>query len=389
MSINDFFNEPKFKRFQKFLGDKNTEELYNYLENEGTVKRMIESTKLNKPALAGIIKELEEIYIPKFKIDKNDSLKKQLIGSMISFILAEYGYKNNDIARTLGKYNFFTVAACYDYVKYNPFNKEKKIKSIYKLGTSEDFLYADEFDDYIGNNQNKMTFKKIFQLLIKESTINNIIQNIENNSPPIDYVYELISKFWPELPSHSGSSGYIFELRQGQIVIEAIIEHILKSRGYINRGYTKSKYFPKALKYYKSNDHKIENFSELNPLHDDSCYFCKQKIEINKPYLKIYMFIDEKQINHENIRFCYPKICANCSKNINHFNNFFKNINIEQLKNDSQFLLDLPTNSMTSNSLDEYFGNPELQEQIIEQEKEIEELKKRINELENKKRRKQ
>lgn len=382
MSINDFFNEPKFKRFQKYIGDKTLENLYEYLENKTTVTKMIDSTKNNKPALLGIIKEIEENYIPKLKIKKDDSLKKQLIGSMISFILAEYGYENTGNSKTLGKYDFFSVAACYKKVKYNPFDNTKELKTIKNFGRSNDVLFVDEFDDYIGNDESQLTYKKVFQLLSSDNNISNMIKYIENNSAPIDYATEIISEHWPELENQGGSSGYIFDLCQGQIIFEAIIEQILSSIQYKRDGYIKSKYFPQAVKYIKSNLPELTIPKTNHNYSDKCCYICKDKITNDQPYLKLFMFVNENSLKHENIKFSYPKLCAKCCQEIKHFKNLFNNINVEQIKNDSNFLFELPSKVIACHDLEDYFSQTESPKKI-ELQKEIEELKKRIKELEN------
>jgi hypothetical protein len=57
---------------------------------------MIHASEVDRPALEGVVKELEAKFPPTLQFDfQNDELLRQTIGRMVKYIIEFYGYKVN------------------------------------------------------------------------------------------------------------------------------------------------------------------------------------------------------------------------------------------------------------------------------------------------------
>ena len=124
--------------------NKDTEAVMDFLSSDESVNRMIVMSKVGLPALAGVVKELEDSYADKkgFELNHNADNKnapnRRNIGWMVRFIMAQYGYKPKEKGydakeRTrIGKFTeskYFETAAVYEKQDVNP-KRSIQVKSI-------------------------------------------------------------------------------------------------------------------------------------------------------------------------------------------------------------------------------------------------------------------
>lgn len=116
----------KYKDFIKenptcsqFKDNKDMKNLFRLLNKDPMIIKMIEFADQGKPALGGVVVELEDWYKKREEksIDLEDHFTKTAVGRIIKTILAPFGYKvtkNKDIPRELASI-YFRSAACYSF----------------------------------------------------------------------------------------------------------------------------------------------------------------------------------------------------------------------------------------------------------------------------------
>jgi len=110
LNIHMYFAEPASRRFAMLYQDDMIEAIFNFLVEENQVNKMLEYTRCKRPAMEGIIEELESKF---FSFDLEYNMKyRQILGSMIRFIMGHYGYRPMP-ARAMKKGRYVKTAIVY------------------------------------------------------------------------------------------------------------------------------------------------------------------------------------------------------------------------------------------------------------------------------------
>lgn len=109
------------KNCSGFINNEDMQELFDLLNEDEKIIKMIESSDVGKPALAGCVGEVEAWYKAKENctIDFEDPFTRTVVGRLVKTVIAPFGYevtKQKDFTKE-SKGEFFTSASCY---KYNP-----------------------------------------------------------------------------------------------------------------------------------------------------------------------------------------------------------------------------------------------------------------------------
>ena len=100
-----------------YADNKDAQRIFDFLNKNENIIKMVEFADQGKPALAGCVFELENYFddMNSKTIDFNDGFTRTVIGRMIKTILEPFGYlvtKQKDFTKNRkGKY--FTSASCY------------------------------------------------------------------------------------------------------------------------------------------------------------------------------------------------------------------------------------------------------------------------------------
>ena len=100
-----------------YVDNVDAQKIFDFLNQDDMIIKMIEFAEQDKPALAGCVLELEQFYdtINNPMIDFNSEFPRTAVGRMVKTILTPFGYcvtKRKDFTKNRkGKY--FTSAACY------------------------------------------------------------------------------------------------------------------------------------------------------------------------------------------------------------------------------------------------------------------------------------
>ena len=100
-----------------YADNKDAQRIFDFLNKDENIIKMVEFADQGKPALAGCVFELENYFddMNSKTIDFNDGFTRTVIGRMIKTILEPFGYlvtKQKDFTKNRkGKY--FTSASCY------------------------------------------------------------------------------------------------------------------------------------------------------------------------------------------------------------------------------------------------------------------------------------
>ena len=101
--ITDFL--VSYPRFKGVCSSPQAEDVFNTLIVPANIHKMIVASELKRPALEAVIEELEADFVTlstlhKSSFDLHDFSVRHAIGSMVQFILKDFGYKK-DASKTL------------------------------------------------------------------------------------------------------------------------------------------------------------------------------------------------------------------------------------------------------------------------------------------------
>ncbi|WML50225.1 hypothetical protein RCG23_10700 [Neobacillus sp. PS3-34] len=111
-TFNDFIDA--YPKYQKFSNSLIARDVYGFLSHINNIYRMITANNNGKNALYGVLNDLESRFGGKSDFDFLDGFVKQCVGTMIKFILLQFGYEKNiqkDMPR--GSFIYFTSAMSY------------------------------------------------------------------------------------------------------------------------------------------------------------------------------------------------------------------------------------------------------------------------------------
>lgn len=111
MSYDRFFEW--YPRYQCERSNRVVKELYNFMSQPEMIEKMlIANDDYGKPALAGIVDEVESRFYDEELFNLNDNFLRQLVGSMVREIIADFGYKVGK-QKTLTGTKYFKSATHY------------------------------------------------------------------------------------------------------------------------------------------------------------------------------------------------------------------------------------------------------------------------------------
>ena len=126
MSYKDFFKEPENKKYIRYETNPIVKDAFEYMSLPENIDKMIIATNNNRPALEGIIEEVEKKFPNSLDFDlENDYTLRKALGSMVKYILSDFGYEVN-IQKNISKGSYIKSATNYVY------NAEKATKKIVK-----------------------------------------------------------------------------------------------------------------------------------------------------------------------------------------------------------------------------------------------------------------
>lgn len=101
----------------KFARNKGAIAVFDFLNQDQRIIRMIDCCEMGKPALAACVSELEDFVdgMPGADIDLTDGFTRTAVGRMIKAILAPFGYRPT-VQRSFPKTcraRYFSSASCY------------------------------------------------------------------------------------------------------------------------------------------------------------------------------------------------------------------------------------------------------------------------------------
>lgn len=111
MLFDDFFNSQEYAKYRKYQNFRVVEQIFNEIERPEAIDKMIIATEHGRPALEGIIEDIEIKAGPNFDIG-SDKFLRQAIGSYVKFILEPFGY-DVDRQKPLNKGKIITSASTY------------------------------------------------------------------------------------------------------------------------------------------------------------------------------------------------------------------------------------------------------------------------------------
>lgn len=134
MKYEEFFNKIENKKYGKYKDNMTVKSVFEFISKPENIDKMIISTNQNRPALEGIIEDIE-IMFPNdsnFNIETDYTLRKAL-GSIVKYVLLDFGYEVS-CQKNISKGNYIKSATQYIY------NPEKAIKRLVKTISIEEII---------------------------------------------------------------------------------------------------------------------------------------------------------------------------------------------------------------------------------------------------------
>jgi len=130
MDFNEFIEKNSmYKKFGKNESAKTAKSLFNFMSKPKNIDKMLMANDNGRPALEGILSEIEENFNNKDFDIENDNFTRQFIGVMVRDIIKDFGYivDRTELSRQKNiKSKFITSATHYKKVS------EKATKMIKK-----------------------------------------------------------------------------------------------------------------------------------------------------------------------------------------------------------------------------------------------------------------
>lgn len=124
MDYNDFFEQEGYQKYRKYEDNPLMKKVFEFFIMPKNISEMIRACNNNRPALEGVVKELEIKFPPTQGFDfENDKFLKQAVGSMVKYIIGFFGYEVN-IQKNISNPGYFKSATHY---KYNESKAEKTL----------------------------------------------------------------------------------------------------------------------------------------------------------------------------------------------------------------------------------------------------------------------
>lgn len=110
------------------------QKIFDFLNRDDIIIKMIESADQGRPALAGCVIELEAYYknLNSSTVDFTDGFTRTVVGRMVKTVLEPFGYrvtKQKDFTKNK-KGEFFTSASCYAFTGPATMHIVKRVEPI-------------------------------------------------------------------------------------------------------------------------------------------------------------------------------------------------------------------------------------------------------------------
>lgn len=126
MNYNEFFELDENKKYQRYIDNKTVEKVFSFLCEARSIDLMITATDNNRPALEGIIEEIETRFPMSIEFDlENDYTLRKALGSFVKYILFDFGYRVNK-QKNISKGSYVKSATYYS------FDEDKATKKVVK-----------------------------------------------------------------------------------------------------------------------------------------------------------------------------------------------------------------------------------------------------------------
>ena len=121
-----------YPRYREAFKDPVFEEVYDFINSPHSVWAMAQASENGKPALSGVVKELESKFAANFDFD--NPMNRRMIGSMIKEILHDFGYRRKG-QRLVPNSDFFTTASYYE---FEADKARRKVTGIFEVHSEEE-----------------------------------------------------------------------------------------------------------------------------------------------------------------------------------------------------------------------------------------------------------
>jgi hypothetical protein len=111
-TIEDFLDS--YPRYNQYVSSVTAMSVFDFLSEVENINRMLTANNNGKNALFGVLNDLELNFKDNSDFNFMDGFVKQCVGTMVKFILYQFGYESHiqkDMPR--GSYSFFTSAMSY------------------------------------------------------------------------------------------------------------------------------------------------------------------------------------------------------------------------------------------------------------------------------------
>ena len=124
MLYKEFFLEKENRKYIKYENSSELKRVFQFLCKKDSIAKMISSCNNDRPALEGVIEDIEKNFPvgPDFDI-KDDYFLRNALGSIVKYIISDFGYEVY-IQREINKGTHIKSATVYK------LNQEKVRKSL-------------------------------------------------------------------------------------------------------------------------------------------------------------------------------------------------------------------------------------------------------------------
>jgi hypothetical protein len=119
VNLNDLYDKffATYPIYQRFRPIKSFQELHDWLWKPETISKMLDAVKFQRPAIEGVVLEIEELFGDRSDLTFNDDFTKKATGMLIKYVLEHFGYissKQKDISQGKGA-RWFTSGMHYEF----------------------------------------------------------------------------------------------------------------------------------------------------------------------------------------------------------------------------------------------------------------------------------
>ena len=113
MMFEDFFLEKENRKYIKYENSSELKKVFQFLCKQDSISKMISSCKNNRPALEGVIEDIEKNFPVGADFDiKNDYFLRNTLGSIVKYIISDFGYEV-DMQKDIHKGSYIKSATSY------------------------------------------------------------------------------------------------------------------------------------------------------------------------------------------------------------------------------------------------------------------------------------